>query len=414
MRAAAEDIVSREHVMEAAIIHVEPGAGWRRRPVISGTVTFAILIIASLAQAQTTPEAGSTILPHHVADTGHSAGPGAFADLAEKVAPAVIAISAKIGAMHERLPNRRRGPGDESPDAPEQGQGPTGLELISVGSGFFISPDGYAVTNSHIVEDAETAEIRTSDNKRYSAKVVGKDSVSDLALIKVEGRSDFAYVRLSDQSPRVGDWVLAIGNSFGLGGSVMAGIVSARERSLGSSEDFLQIDAPINKGDSGGPSFNTQGEVVGVNSMILSPGAGSARVAFAVPADTVKTVIPQLKDKGSVTRGWIGADVQSVTPDIAESLAMRDPRGAIVVAVAENGPAAKAGLKSGDVISSAGAEPIKAASELTKKIHAMAPGSSTELTVLRRGHESRLSVTAGRRPDQSSSPTQTQDKPKIR
>jgi serine protease Do len=190
----------------------------------------------------------------------------------------------------------------------------------------------------------------------------------------------------------VGDWVLAIGNSFGLGGLVMAGIVSARERSLdaGSSEDFLQIDAPINKGDSGGPSFNTQGEVVGVNSMILSPGAGSARVAFAVPADTVKTVIPQLKDKGSVTRGWIGAEVQSVTPDIAESLAMHDPRGAIVVGVEENGPAANAGLKSGDVISSAGGEPIKGASELTKKIHAIAPGS-TELTVLRQGRESRLS-----------------------
>jgi serine protease Do len=208
-------------------------------------------------------------------------------------------------------------------------------------------------------------------------------------LIKVEGRSDFAHVRLSDQLPRVGDWVLAVGNSFGLGGSVMAGIVSARERSLdaGSSQDFLQIDAPINQGDSGGPSFNTQGEVVGVNSMILSPGAGSARVAFAVPAAAVKTVISQLKDKGSVTRGWIGADVQSVTPDIADSLAMHDPHGAVVVAVEANGPAAKAGLKSGDVIASAGAQPVKSASELTKKIHAMAPGSSTELTVLRQGRE---------------------------
>lgn len=392
--------------MEAAMLHVDLGVNWCRRLMLSGTVTFAILAIANLAQAQADPEAGSTALPHPVADTGHSGGPADFADLAEKVAPAVIAISAKTGVMHEAFPNRQRGPRSESPKGPEQGQGPDGFELISVGSGFFISPDGYAVTNSHIVEDADTAEIRTSDNKAYSAKVIGKDSLSDLALIKVEGRSDFAYVRLSDQSPRVGDWVLAVGNSFGLGGSVMAGIVSARERSLdaGSSQDFLQIDAPINQGDSGGPSFNTRGEVVGVNSMILSPGAGSARVAFAVPADTVKTVTPQLKDKGSVTRGWIGADVQSVTPDIAESLAMHDPHGAIVVGVEENGPAAKASLKRGDVIASAGAEPIKSASELTKKIHAMAPGSSTELTVLRQGRESRLSVTAGRRPDQSSSP----------
>lgn len=372
--------------------------------MLSGTVIFATLIIVNPAQAQADLEAGSTALPHQV--DGYSGGPADFADLAEKVAPAVIAISAKTGATGEAFPNRRRDPKNDRPGAPEQGQGP-GFELISVGSGFFISPDGYAVTNSHIVEDADTAEIRTSDNKAYSAKVIGKDSLSDLALIKVEGRSDFAYVRLSDQLPRVGDWVLAVGNSFGLGGSVMAGIVSARERSLdaGSSQDFLQIDAPINQGDSGGPSFNTQGEVVGVNSMILSPGTGSARVAFAVPADTVKTVIPQLKDKGSVTRGWIGAEVQSVTPDIAESLAMHDPRGAIVVGVEENGPSAKTGLKSGDVIASAGAEPIKSASELTKKIHAMAPGSSTELTVLRQGRETRLRVTAGRRPDQSSSPT---------
>jgi serine protease Do len=231
--------------------------------------------------------------------------------------------------------------------------------------------------------------------------------LSGLALIKVEGRGDFAYAKLSDQPPRVGDWVLAVGNSFGLGGSVMAGIVSARERNLetGSSEDFLQIDAPINNGDSGGPSFNTQGEVVGVNSMILSPGGGSTGVAFAIPADTVKTVIPQLKDKGSVTRGWIGAEVQSVSPDIAETLAMKNPHGAVVVSVQGNGPAANAGLRSGDVIFSIGTEPIKSASELTKKIHAMAPGSSAQFTVLRQGKESPLSVTLGRLPDdQPSSP----------
>jgi serine protease Do len=378
---------------------------WRRRSVIGGTVATVVLVIANLAHAQTGPETTPATSQHQAADTGHSGGPGDFADLAEKVAPAVVAVSARTAAMPEAFPNRRRGPRNESPapNAPRQGQGPEGFEVVSMGAGFFISPDGYAVTNSHIVEDSDTAEIRTSDNKRYSAKVVGKDSLSDLALIKVEGRSDFTYVGLSDQSPRVGDWVLAIGNSFGLAGSVVAGIVSARERNLetGSSQDFLQIDAPINQGDSGGPSFNTQGEVVGVNSMILSPGAGSARVAFAIPAHTVKAVIPQLKDKGSVTRGWIGAEVQSITPDLAESLAMHDPRGAIVVGVEENGPAAKAGLRSGDVVSSVGTEPIKSANELTKKIHAMAPGTSTELNVLRQGQERPLSVTLGRLPDQS-------------
>lgn len=288
--------------MEAEMVRAGLARRWRRSSVMCGTVAFAIFMIANMAHAQTInphgqprPEGGLATLQHEVADAGHNGGPGNFADLAERVAPAVIAVSAKTGATLEAFPHRRRAPGAESatPDTPEQGQRPDRFEMVSMGSGFFISPDGYAVTNSHVAEDSDTAEIRTSDNKPYSAKVIGKDSLSDLALIKVEGRSDFDYVRLSDQSPRVGDWVLALGNS-------LAGIVSARERSLetGWSEDFLQIDAPINKGDSGGPSFNTQGEVVGVNSMILSPGGGSAGVAFAIPAETVKTVISQLKDQG--------------------------------------------------------------------------------------------------------------------
>lgn len=403
--------------MEAEMVRGDLTLDWRRPSVIGGTVAVVILMVASMAQAQTVnsrgqplPGAGPVTLQHRVADAGHDGGPGNFTDLAEKVAPAVIAVSAKTGATLGAFPNQRRGPRNESP-APDtreqgQGQGQDRVELVSMGSGFFISPDGYAVTNSHVVEDSEMAEIRTSDNKPYSAKVIGKDSLSDLALIKVEGRSDFAYVKLADQPPRVGDWVLAVGNSFGLGGSVTAGIVSARERNLetGSSEDFLQIDAPINNGASGGPSFNTQGEVVGVNSMILSPGGGSAGVAFAIPADTVEAVIPQQKDKGAVMRGWIGAEVQSVTPDIAENLAMDNPHGAIVVSVQSNGPAAKAGLRSGDVISSVGNEPIRSAHELTKKIHVMAPGSSAQFTVLQQGKESPLSVTLGRLPDQSRSP----------
>jgi serine protease Do len=247
---------SRNKLMEATMVRADLAFNWCRRAVTGGTAALAILTIASLARAQTinrdglpVPETGPATLQHQIADTG--AGPGDFADLAEKVAPAVIAISAKTGATLEALPNRRRGPANESPapDTPEQGQKPGGLELVSMGAGFFISPDGYAVTNSHIVEDSDAAEIRTSDNKPYSAKVIGGDSLSDLALIKIEGRDDFAFVRPSDQPPRVGDWVLAVGNSFGLGGSVMAGIVSPRERNLeaGSSEDFLQIDAPMGR-----------------------------------------------------------------------------------------------------------------------------------------------------------------------
>jgi serine protease Do len=222
-------------------------------------------------------------------------------------------------------------------------------------------------------------------------------------LIKVDGRTDFTYVKLSDQPARVGDWVLSAGNSFGLGNSVTAGIVSARDRKLenDSSEDFVQIDAPINSGDSGGPSFNTNGEVIGVNSMIYSPSGGSVGVAFAIPAATVKAVIPQLKDKGAVTRGWIGAEIQSITPDLAEGLGMNHVGGAIVANVQDNGPAAKAGLRSGDVITSVSGEPIKNAGELTKKIQASAPGSSIQLAMLRKGKQSSLGVTLGEFPNRA-------------
>lgn len=232
---------------------------------------------------------------------------------------------------------------------------------------------------------SHAAEIRTGDNKTYSARLIASDRLSDLALIKVDGRSDFSYVKIADQPPRVGDWVLTVGNPFGLSGTVTAGIVSAREREIdgGPTEGFIQIDAPINSGDSGGPSFNTNGEVIGVNSMILSPSGGSSGVALAIPADTVKTVIPQLKEKGAVTRGSMGAEVQSVTPEIAEGLGMNDIHGAIVASVHDNGPAAKAGIRGGDVITSVGGEPIKSANELTKKIHAMAPGSSVQLAMVR-------------------------------
>jgi len=225
-------------------------------------------------------------------------------------------------------------------------------------------------------------------------------------LLKVDGHTDFSYVKLADRLPRVGDWVLTVGNPFGLGGTVTAGIVSARERDIGtgSVEGFLQIDAPINSGDSGGPSFNADGEVIGVNSMIFSPSGGSSGVAFAIPADTVKMVIPQLKEKGAVTRGSMGAELQSVTAEIADSLGVDNLRGAIVASVQDNGPAAKAGIKGGDVITSLGGEPIRNANELTRKVHAMAPGSSIRLAFVRGGKENSLNVTLGRLPDQSKHP----------
>ena len=210
------------------------------------------------------------------------------------------------------------------PDMPN-GQGmPEGRGhniITGQGSGFFISADGYAVTNNHVVEKAESVKVTTDDGKIHDAKVIGTDPRTDLALIKVDG-APFPYVKLSDKAPRIGDWVLAVGNPFGLGGTVTAGIVSARGRDIGASayDDFIQIDAPVNKGNSGGPTFDTEGNVIGVNTAIFSPSGGSVGIAFDIPADTVKTVITQLKDHGSVTRGWIGVQIQPVTQDIADSL----------------------------------------------------------------------------------------------
>jgi serine protease Do len=318
-------------------------------------------------------------------------GPATFADLAEKVLPAVIAVTTKVP-----IP-RHGGLGLPMPGARNQGKG----QVMAVGSGFFISPDGYAVTNSHVLQNSDTAEILTQDEQTYTAKVVGKDPISDLALIKVDGRNDFSYVTIADELPRVGDWVLAVGNPFGLGGTVTAGIVSARHRNIDpdSAEDLIQIDAPINRGDSGGPSFDSNGNVIGVNAMIASPSGGSVGVAFAVPADTIKAVIPQLKAKGSVTRGWIGVQIQSITPDLAKGIGLNSPRGVIIASVQKNSPGAKAGLTRGDVITSIDGEPIKDAHELTKRIQNIAPGTSTQIGLLRKGNERLVTVTLSQMPD---------------
>ena len=373
----------------------------------------ATVLLAGVLLTQTGP-LGMTAI---AADTSsppprapeHRRGPENFADLAEKVAPAVICVTSKVAVARQSqrgLPFRLGPPGRSTPHedeglAPDEGDqdhgSPRGLprgELTSVGSGFFISADGYAVTNNHVVEDTDVAEIRTSDDKTYTAKVVGRDPLSDLALIKVDGRNDFRYVTIADRPPRTGDWVLAVGNSFGLGISVMRGIISARQRNIpgASAEGLVQIDAPINKGDSGGPSFDTDGNVIGVNSMIFSPSGGSVGVAFAIPADTIRHVIPQLRDKGSVTRGSIGITVQTLTPDLAESLGRGDLHGAIIAGTQPGSPAAKAGLTSGDVITSIGGEPVKDADDLAKKVRDMAPGSSARLGVFRHGNESSVSV----------------------
>jgi len=342
--------------------------------------------------------------------------PVGFADIVEKVKPAVISVRVKMnaGSQTSELGGDDNPFGPNSPfqfffrrfgqEMPGQGPGMRGTPrrqfTTGQGSGFFISADGYAVTNNHVVDKAESVEVTTDDGKTHTAKVIGTDSRTDLALIKIEGGGDFPYVHLSDQAPRIGDWVLAVGNPFGLGGTVTAGIVSARGRDIGAGpyDDFIQIDAPVNKGNSGGPTFDVDGNVIGVNTAIFSPSGGSVGIAFAIPADTVKSVVSQLKDTGKVTRGWIGVQIQPVTADIADSLGMKQARGALVAEPQEGSPAAKAGIKSGDVIVSLNGEPVPDARTLARRISSMPPNTSVKIGVYRNGREEILSMVLGELP----------------
>jgi serine protease Do len=338
--------------------------------------------------------------------------PVGFADIVEKVKPSVISVKVRMktkvadddsdfpfppGSPMERFFRRFGGP-DGFPGHHGHSHG----IVMGQGSGFFISPDGYAVTNNHVVEGADKVEVTTDDGKTYSAKVIGTDPRTDLALIKVEGGSNFQYAKLATGKARIGDWVLAVGNPFGLGGTVTAGIVSAEGRDIGNGpyDDFIQIDAPVNKGNSGGPAFNMKGEVIGVNTAIYSPSGGSVGIAFSIPASTVKSVVAQLKDHGSVSRGWIGVQIQPVTKDIADSLGLKKAEGALVAEPQTDGPAAKAGIESGDVITAVNGEPVKDARELARTIGGFAPGTDVKLTVLHNGSDKTVSVTLAKMPSE--------------
>jgi serine protease Do len=316
---------------------------------------------------------------------GSAAQPVGFADIVQRVKPSVISVKV---TMNQRA--------DEVRDRGESHHG-----QMAQGSGFFISPDGYAVTNNHVVEDTSKVEVTLDDGKTYQARVIGTDKRTDLALIKVEGGHDFPFARLSDDKVRIGDWVLAVGNPFGLGGTVTAGIVSANGRDIGSGpyDNYIQIDAPVTKGNSGGPSFNMRGEVVGVNTAIYSPSGGSVGIAFSIPAATVKTVVAQLKNNGSVSRGWLGVQIQPVTREIADSLGLKNVEGALVAESQDHSPAAKAGIASGDVIMSVNGEAVKDAHELSRTIGGLAPGDSVKLMVLRDGTDRAVTLNLGKLPN---------------
>ena len=341
-----------------------------------------------------------------------------FADVIEQVKPAVVAVKVKVQNVAARDDDNDN-PGFSTPDLPpghpmerffrqfrdgqrgdrsERGQRPRQFGQ-SLGSGFFISADGYVVTNNHVIDKASEVQVTMDDGKTLDAKVIGTDPKTDLALLKVEG-SDFPYVRLAGQKARIGDWVVAIGNPFGLGGTVTAGIVSAQHRDIGAGpyDDFIQIDASVNKGNSGGPTFNLSGEVVGVNTAIFSPSGGNVGIAFAIPASTVDQIVTALKDKGSVTRGFIGVQMQPVTKEIAEAIGLKEPRGALVAEAIKDGPAAKAGIKTGDTILAVDGEPIKEAKDLSRKVAQVAPGKSLSITLYRDGKERNVTLEVASQP----------------
>jgi serine protease Do len=355
------------------------------------------------------------------------AQPVGFADIVERVKPSVISVKVAIGDKGSKDDSANN---DDSPFQPGSPMerffrrfgGPDGLPPGLKGGP---RGGGLAVTNNHVVDGADKVEVTTDDGKTYTAKVIGTDPRTDLALIKVTGRTDFPFAKLSESKPRIGDWVLAVGNPFGLGGTVTAGIVSASGRDIGNGpyDDFIQIDAPVNKGNSGGPAFDVSGEVMGVNTAIYSPSGGSVGIAFSIPSSTVKTVIAQLKDKGSVSRGWIGVQIQPVTSDIADSLGMKKAEGALVAEPQTNGPAAKAGIESGDVITAVNGEPVKDARELARTIGGLAPGNAVKLNVLHKGQEKVINLTLGQLPNtveakadldkDSAKPSRGTDVPKL-
>jgi serine protease Do len=283
---------------------------------------------------------------------------------------------------------------------PGQRQRPEGG--MGQGSGFIISADGYAVTNNHVVNNANEVTVTMNDGTELKAEVIGTDPKTDLALIKIQSDKKFDYVSFTNDNPRVGDWVMAVGNPFGLGGTVTTGIISASGRVIGAGpyDDFLQIDAAINRGNSGGPAFNLEGEVVGINTAIFSPSGGSVGIGFAIPASSAENVIASLKESGTVTRGWLGVRIQPVTEDIAEGLGLAEAKGAIVSDVTEGSPALAAGIAQGDTILKVDGKDIRDSRDLSRKVAELKPDQSVPVTVVRDGKTMDISVKIGTMPDE--------------
>ena len=399
--------------------------GKQRLPRKWETGTIAA-VIAAVMIGGTAVGVGSSFITEGSAATENlsaktnPAAPAGFAKVVEQVGPAVVSI-----VVRENV-ERTSGPPQLPPgmqdflerffgeDWPQPFQGPDGKHRwrpvpqqprIGAGSGFIIDPEGYIVTNNHVVQDASKIKVVLSDGRELDAELVGRDALTDLALLKVSADDPLPYVSFAESDDtKVGDWVVTVGNPFGLGNTVTAGIVSAHHRQIGQGpyDDFIQIDAPINRGNSGGPAFNTKGEVIGINTAIFSPTGGSVGIGFAIPASSARTIIAKLKEDGAVERGWLGVEIQPVTRSIAESLGLDEPKGAIVARVIPDGPAREAGMQSGDVIVAVNGKEVSSLNTLPGLVAAIEPGAKAEFTVLRHGKEREIAVTLGTRkaPDQ--------------
>jgi serine protease Do len=349
--------------------------------------------------------------------------PMSFADIFEKVSPAVVSINVTSRAdarALRRIPGFENFPFDIVPrgqgEEEEEGATPQGQPRLprqqSSGSGFFIRPDGYIVTNNHVIENAEEITVVLKDERELKATVVGRDEGTDLAVLKVEG-NNYPYVNFENAAkPRVGDWVITVGNPFGLGGTATAGIISAYGRDLNEVfVDYIQIDAPINRGNSGGPTFDIYGRVIGVNTAIFSPTGGSVGIGFAIPAEIADNITRQLIAGGKITRGYIGATIQNFTAEMAEAQGLGSQRGAIVSDLTPGGPSERAGLQPGDVVTAVNGRAVKSSAELTREVAKASAGQILKLDVIRDGKRRSIEVRSGVRPSEAELAANTQGNP---
>ena len=347
-----------------------------------------------------------SLLAYAAQPASASATPGSFADLAEQVSPAVVNISVEknISGVDFNAGNAPQMPegqgrefferffGEQMPQTPQMPQGRP-QQSTGVGSGFIIDEGGYVVTNHHVIDGANKITVTLADGETLEAELIGSDARTDLALLKIESDEKLPYVEFGESDEvRVGDWVMAVGNPFGLGGTVTVGVVSARGRDLrgGSLVDYVQIDAPINRGNSGGPTFNQEGEVIGINTAIFSPTGGSVGIGFAIPADDAEDIIADLRDDGQITRGWLGVRIQPVTAEIAKGFGLEDEKGALIAKVEPESPAEKAGLKAGDVILAWDGEEVERFRDLPRFVASSDADAEVDVTIWRDRAETSL------------------------